>query len=304
MAEPLDSFQPCEICAANDWQAVYRGPVRDGAFGKLTEDTTVAQCGSCGIQRLHELSCHDPEFHESEAYRKSLEEGTDAASFFATHDRLQSERLTVITPHHLRDHVVADIGCGAGSFLDHISGVAQEIVAIDPCTEYHGSLSERGFRVYPYAADAKTDNAGRVDTGIAFDVIEHVGNPRVFLADIRELLTPEGRLYVSTPNRNDVLMEIALDNYRPFFYRVHHRWYFDANALEACAKAAGLKVVEIRYVQRFGLSNTLYWLRDAQPTGHKSMTLVDDPILDGVWQGYLESRGLSDRFYAVLSPSA
>ena len=304
MTDSHQDFGPCEICGATDWRVVYEGSVRDGAFGKLTQETAVAECGGCGIQRLSEASCHDLEFHESEAYRKSLNERTDAESFFATHDRLQSERLTVITPHHLRNHVVADVGCGAGSFLDHISGVAREIVAIDPCVEYHESLSKRGFHVFSYATEAKLENSGRVDTGIAFDVIEHVENPRAFLTDIRELLSPDGRLYVSTPNRNDILMEIASETYRPFFYRVHHRWYFDAHSLETCAKAAGLDLVEIRYVQRFGLANTLHWLRDAQPTGHMPMNLVDDKILDGVWQGHLESRGLSDRFYAVLTPAA
>ena len=52
----IDAFKPCEICGARDWSVAYRGPVRDGAFGKLTKETVVGRCGSCGgLERFAEL---------------------------------------------------------------------------------------------------------------------------------------------------------------------------------------------------------------------------------------------------------
>ena len=36
----------------------------------------------------------------------------------------------------IRNKIVADIGCGAGSFSDHISGLAEKIIAIEPTVMY------------------------------------------------------------------------------------------------------------------------------------------------------------------------
>lgn len=293
-------FEVCEICGKSAWTPVYEGPVRDGRFGRLSDDrAVVARCGGCGADRLDEAHCKDEAFYQGADYRESLGQGTDAASFFKAHDELQLERLGVLWPVGLRGQRVADIGCAAGSFLDHISGLAKSIVAVEPGRAYHPALIERGYAVYAFAADALADHAGQIDWAFTFDVIEHVGDPRGFLADIAKLLAPGGRLLLSTPNRADALMTAAAA-YPAFFYRVHHRWYFDAAALAACAGRAGLEIERVAYVQRYGRGNTEAWIADGRPTGH-----VDgDPVADAAWKADIERRGVADRLYAILKRTA
>lgn len=296
-----DFFKACEICGGDGWKIVYAGPVRDGAFGNLTDDgARVARCGGCGVERLDEEHCKEEEFYKGESYRELLKKPTDAAGFFAEHDVVQLRNLEQLWPESVRGKVVADVGCGAGSFLDHIAGLASEVIAIDPCEPYHEFLASRGYKVYPLAKDAAAEPAGPVDWAFSFSVVEHVPNPRSFLEDIGKLLKPDGRLMVSTPNRRDLLMEILPDDYQPFFYRAVHRWYFDIPSFSACADRAGLEVIEIRVHQRFGLSNTMLWLRDRQPRGSKALPHIRSDLLDHLWRSYLEREGVGDYLYFVL----
>ena len=295
-------LDPCEICGNANWHIQYRGKIREGGFGSLTqEDGTVGKCSRCGVERLDEASCKDETFYGTEDYRNFLREPKDAAGFFLQHDETQLRNLTFLWPESLRNRVVADIGCAAGSFLDHVSGIAGNVVSVEPCRGYHESLKERGYHVYPYAADAVAEWGGRIDFAFCFSVIEHVRNPRLFLEEVRKLLSPQGKLIVSTPNRRDILMELKGEVYRRFFYRAVHRWYFDAESFAYCGRKAGFRLLETRWVHRFGLSNAMAWLRDGRPTGSAPLPHLDSPHLDAFWKAYLESRGVSDYLYFKLT---
>jgi 2-polyprenyl-3-methyl-5-hydroxy-6-metoxy-1,4-benzoquinol methylase len=93
-------------------------------------------------------------------------------------------------------------------------------------------------------------------------VIEHVEDPKAFFAGIRQLLKPDGLAVISTPIRDDILMDLLPDDFPAFFYRTQHRWAFDAAALARCTEVAGLVVREVRHVRRYGMVNVLLWLRE------------------------------------------
>jgi len=295
------NIDPCEICGCPDWQMQYQGRIRDGAFGKLSKEVClVGKCSQCGVERLNESSCKDEDFYKTEEYRRLLKEPEDAAGFMAEHDILQLRNLTMLWPDSVRYKAIADIGCAAGSFLDHVSGLAHSIVSIEPCEGYHDSLKKRGYDGYSFTGDALVNWEGKIDYAFCFSVIEHIENPRIFLEEIKKLLKPEGTLIISTPNRSDILMDLKVDEYKRFFYRTVHRWYFDESSFEYCAKQAGLEVSETRFIHRFGLSNAVTWLRDGRPTGSASIKHLDSPLLDDFWKGYLESRGVADYLYFKL----
>ena len=301
MADPQAHFAACEICGADNWTSVRVGPVRDGAFGNLSgPDAEIAQCAGCAAQRLDETSCTDAGTYETPAYREKLQQATDAEGFFDEHDIMQLQNLSVLWPNSLRGSTVADIGCAAGSFLDHVHGLVDSAVAVEPFTGYHDSLRARGYDVFQYADGAAANWTGRIDRAFSFSVLEHVDDPRRFLSDIATLLTASGELMLSTPNRTDALMDLLPDAYPAFFYRSVHRWYFDAASLTNLAEHAGLVVREIQCVHRYGLSNALRWIRDRKPGGREAMPHID-ARLDAVWQRHLEAEGAGDYLYARLA---
>ena len=291
-------FPACGVCGAAAWSVVHGGQVRDGIFG-VWRHAEVARCGGCGVDRLAESACLGHSDYQSEAYRERLAQDHDAAHHFATHDELARFTLDVLWPRSLRGKTVADVGCGGGALLDHLRGTAEKLVAIEPALPWSASLQTRGYHWYPGAREAAAAWAGKIDVVLSTQVIEHVDDPRGFLADIGALLAQNGIAIISTPNRRDVLMELLPEVFPPFFYRVQHRWAFDAGSLGRCAELAGLTVTEMRHVHRYGMANTLHWLKDGRPRGRTPMAPLDSTI-DRHWQAWLESTGRADNLYLIV----
>jgi 2-polyprenyl-3-methyl-5-hydroxy-6-metoxy-1,4-benzoquinol methylase len=299
MKDPQYSWT-CEICGTDDWTPVYTGPMRDGSFGSLTAEVhTIYQCTRCTVQRLEEAACKDDSFYAGKKYRELLGESSTAEGFWNKHDIHQLRNLNMLWPHPVRSRIVADAGCAAGSLLDHISGLAAACLAIEPCREYHPSLRERGFKVYDSILGACDDYQGQVDIVFSLATIEHVAHPSEFFSEIRQLLKPGGLFLVSTPNRQDLLMDLLGDEYQRFFYRTVHRWYFDMASLINLAERCNFEIIQQRCVQRFGISNALSWLRDRKPTGDRALPGLDDPLLNLFWKNYLESKNCGDYLYLL-----
>jgi len=303
MSENTINFEPCAICGRSDWGVAYCGPVRDGVFGALRENAVVARCGGCGVERLAEQFCTQASFYETDEYRSKLRQELGSESHFRTHDELQIHTLRTIWPTNLRGKSIADIGCAAGSLLDHLSGYSLNQIAVEPYDAFREVLAARGYRAYPYASDAVADWAGSVDLAFSIQVIEHTADPRAFLEEIRPLLAPDGKLVISTPNRGDILFDLLPEDFPQFFYRVVHRWYFDAASLANCALLAGYEVVQMHHVHRYGMANALRWLRDRKPCGQDRLKAIT-PMADALWTGYLEDSGQSDCLYLILKSAA
>lgn len=288
----------CPVCGAQEWATAYSGPIRDGVFGREC-DGRVIGCGRCNVEILIEPRRDLAQDYADGSYRTHVGESSDAQSFFALHDREQFTRLAMLERVPLRGRVVGDVGCGGGSFLDAVAGLAATTVAIEPSQSYHRSLAERRHRVYPDVHGALREWAGKVDLAVSFSVIEHVEDPVAFLAEVRSLLTPSGVALVSTPNRADVLLASGCEAYRRFFYRVVHRFYFDATSLRQASIAAGFGTCEVVYRHRFGFGNFVNWLMRERPDAGQGRSPLDHQF-DRIWTTTLEESGRADYLYAFL----
>ncbi|MCH7689888.1 MAG: hypothetical protein IIA17_02430, partial [candidate division Zixibacteria bacterium] len=82
--------------------------MRDGVFGRLSPETTVARCGGCGVDRLDEKDCVNDAFYQTDAYRNRLRQELDSDSYFATHDALQIYTLQQLRASSLRGATIVD----------------------------------------------------------------------------------------------------------------------------------------------------------------------------------------------------
>ena len=291
-----ESVGPCRLCGGQPWSLLFEGPIRQGKFGNLTAlPKRVIQCGGCGAGMLEGAGGVD---YTSSEYRDLVDGDASPEHYHALHDAEQAEKLRLLGTDKIRGKVVADIGCGAGSFLDLVKGMAAATVGIEPTRSYHDTVRSKGHSVFPYCTDATGEWRGRVDVAVCFSVIEHVEDPVAFLREARALLRPGGSMMISTPNLRDWLLELLPTEYGAFFYRTVHIWYFDAPSLERLARTAGFSSSEIRSVHRFDLSNTLLWLRDRRPTGVGTVPV--NPLVNAAYVEWLESEGRADYLYATL----
>jgi 2-polyprenyl-3-methyl-5-hydroxy-6-metoxy-1,4-benzoquinol methylase len=288
----------CKICNGEDISVIYKGPIRDGVFGSIVERSQINKCNTCGISRVDECDSFEQKNYESSTYREEMGQELSVDDFFSHADPIQIHHLDAFWPFSFRNKVVADVGCGAGSFIDHIAGLASEVIAIEPTKMYHDSLSDRGYKVFSYANEAKTKFNNGVDIIVSFQVIEHVENPIEFLKEIYSLVKKGGKLIIATPNHDDILMKLLPKSFPSFFYRRAHRWYFDEESLSYCLEQSGFKNIDVRYKHTFGISNALAWLRDKKPQRNIELYGIG-PSADVFWKDYLETSKQADTLFAM-----
>lgn len=100
---------------------------------------------------------------------------------------------------------VLDLGCGTGALGRWLA--RQELLVLDGVTlsEAEARIARPSYRQI-VVADLETIDlathftAGTYDAIVCADVLEHLRNPGVLLAQCRKLLAPHGRLLVSIPN--------------------------------------------------------------------------------------------------------
>jgi hypothetical protein len=66
------------------------------------------------------------------------------------------------------------------------------------------------------------------------------------------------------------------------------------------AEQAGLGSGYIQHIQRYPLSNHLYWLAKEEPNGHEKWAFMDCPELDKAYEQVLASLGKTDTLIATL----
>ena len=289
-------FGEC-FCGNNTWDIVYSGPVRQGRDER--ETGVVGRCKQCGVERLDKASCENEVIYENNAYREVLGQ-KDSSCFIAEHDVNQSQHLAKLWPMELRGKIVADVGAAAGSLLDHVAGLAAKTIAIEPCKKFHQELHDKCHWVFPYAKEAARDFGGRCDFVFCMDVIEHVEKPIELLQEMAELLKPDGKIVLVTPNRNYILKQLIPEVFLRYDYRTVHTWYFDRDSLKRCAELAGLSVKVEKCIHRWGISNFVLWLKDHRPSWH-SEKILDSPILDACWISTLETAWLGDNICQILT---
>src|SRR4051794_20431037 len=95
-----------------------------------------------------------------------------------------------------------DVGCGLGFFLERAAGRGWDVFGVDTSPSWVALANARlgGERVR-LSSVAETELPPLSFAQItAWDVLEHIYEPVPFLARLRELLEPGGRLFIRTPN--------------------------------------------------------------------------------------------------------
>jgi 2-polyprenyl-3-methyl-5-hydroxy-6-metoxy-1,4-benzoquinol methylase len=145
---------------------------------------------------------------------------------------------------------VLDIGCGNGAFLDLAREAGWEIAGVDikvspdarelDCPLWEGRLQEIDF------------GGERFDLIRLNHVLEHTQEPLRELQICRELLSPDGVLYISVPNitglsprLKNLQSRLHLKSHRWRHYAaMHHLFFFSPETLRAIVERAGFRVIE------------------------------------------------------------
>ena len=91
------------------------------------------------------------------------------------------------------------------------------------------------------------------------------------------------------------------ESFSKFTYWSQHLFLFNQHTLSELVKKSNLKLNWVQQVQRYGLSNHLYWLSNHLPGGQKKWSFLNSNILDETYASQLAAIGKCDTIMASIS---
>ncbi|OIO38912.1 MAG: hypothetical protein AUJ72_01775, partial [Candidatus Omnitrophica bacterium CG1_02_46_14] len=140
---------------------------------------------------------------------------------------------------------IGDIGAGFGIFLDEFRKVCpgKRFVAIEPSQEMAAICRKDGFEVLECAAEDVKTHAASFDLLTAFELFEHLYDPKDFLLKVRGLLKPGGYFLLTTLNGQGFDIQILWENSKSVS-PPHHLNFFNPRSIVRLAQSCGLEPVE------------------------------------------------------------
>ncbi len=147
-----------------------------------------------------------------------------------------------------------DMGCGAGLLAEPLARLGATVTGVDAAPESiavarHHALG-LGLSIDFRIGDAPPDVSAPFDLVTCLEVIEHVGDPAGFVAQLAGALAPGGLLILSTPNRT-ALSRLALIGIGETIGGIPHGthdWnaFLTPDELSEHIAAAGPRVIDTR----------------------------------------------------------
>jgi 2-polyprenyl-3-methyl-5-hydroxy-6-metoxy-1,4-benzoquinol methylase len=210
----------CPVCASSSHVRLF-----------TKGDLTVVQCKDCSMIFANPI---EEQFITGDFYDQL------ANPFYLSPDKLQSDYAPVRFARELKllrtfcpAGSVLDVGCSTGAFLyqlKHRFSDAYQTLGIDvsgPAVDY---AEQRGVNILREPFLTANFNSRKFSAVTFWAVIEHLANPRDFLARTASILEPDGLCFILVPNFRSLAVRILGQKYRYIFPQ--HVNYFTLGTLK------------------------------------------------------------------------
>lgn len=278
----------CNLCGSKNIKVLHEG-TRDN------KEIDVLKCDECGLVFLSSFTQVSNEYYEDSHMHDNEEEDSfeDWVAITQEDDNRREKLLTDMC----RGKNVLDFGCGNAGFLRGIKSIASSVSGIEIEDAARKIINEQGIKVYK---DIDESNE-KYDVITCFHVMEHLAEPQVYLKKMSKYLSDDGIIIIETPNADDALLSLYhVEEFADFTYWSPHIVLYNYNTIAKLANKAGLKVKWNKQLQRYPLSNHLYWLTEKRPSGHKIWDFLNSKILMDEYQRVLEDNHCCDTLFVCL----
>lgn len=279
----------CYLCGSANYH-IRRGKVRDN------EKMVVLECDDCGLVFLADSAISE-EFYEHA--KMHGEEPLDVEEWLCETHRDDARRIEFLS-ESLINRDLLDFGCGAAGFLLKARTKARSVMGIELEARLQQHFINKKLEVVPRIGDLPTNR--QFDLVTAFHVIEHLQDPAHVLSELAKFCRQEGKIIIEVPSSSDALLSLYQSvPFSEFTYWSCHLYLFNADNLRILARKAGLQLDYVKHIQRYPLSNHLYWLAKGSPGGHQKWSYIDSPELSMAYEASLAAVGKTDTIIAALS---
>jgi 2-polyprenyl-3-methyl-5-hydroxy-6-metoxy-1,4-benzoquinol methylase len=287
----------CPACGARD---------ADARFAKHGfEYVTCSHCRTSYMNPRPSRELMDAYYSASENYRFWAER-IFPASESSRRDKIHRPWLARIVAYCERYGVprgtLVEVGPGFGTFASLAAQAFERVVAVEPTPELARACRERGIEVVELPIERVGDEIEALDVVVAFEVIEHLFEPRSFVEQCARLARPGALLVLSCPNGEG--FDISLLGELSLAVDPEHVNFFNPDSLTKLVTACGFDVLEATTPGRLDTE----FVHDAIVAGR--FDISHDPFLQRVlvdewerlgwpFQQFLAEHGLSSHMWLV-----
>lgn len=283
----------CALCGnEKDIVRIHRGCRDDAA-------KNVMKCPVCGLVFLDDQALRTEELYENSGMH---EQDYDFAKWLSETREDDSRRAGYIRecPYlaEKEEIDILDFGCGNGGFLRILQkedrfrchGVELEVAA---CR----SIRDAGIVCHQ---DITAHEGKKFDVITMFHVVEHILKPLPLLRELSAYLKEDGILILETPNADDALLtRFGCEPFADFTYWSLHVFLYTTSTLERLVRTCGYRVLESAQLQRYPITNHIYWLSKGRPGGHEILRDYFDERMNALYSDALRERGICDTLWMV-----
>ncbi|MCX8022711.1 MAG: class I SAM-dependent methyltransferase [Syntrophorhabdaceae bacterium] len=266
---------------------------RDGKVRDKPE-LEILECTECGLVFLSSFDHISDDFYED----SSMHENDISIEGWLRETTCDDERRVEYLARTIENKHVLDFGCGNGGFIMRARDYAAIIEGVEVERRLDPHFKKNSLTVYKSLGEINK----KFDVITAFHVIEHIKDPAGLLKNLATLLRENGIIIIEVPNSNDALLTLyKCKAFSEFTYWSCHLFLFNNETIKLLIKKAGLRLLYIKQVQRYPLSNHLYWLSCGKPGGHQKWNFLDSDTLNDEYEKQLSSIGCCDTIIVGIS---
>jgi len=230
----------CWICGSDATHKIYDGTVAklDASRLQVTDAEyghTLArwQCQQCQFQfcpdadntAAHYADMVDEEYEETRAPRA-----------------LQAKKLVQYLYNNNCRGTLLDVGSGSGILLEEATKIGFTAEGLEPSEWLAEIGNKRGNTIYCGTLPHKNIK-NKYNAISCIDVVEHVDDPLDLAQQIADLLLPDGKALLVTPDVDSIAARLMGSKW--WHYRVAHIGYFNRENFKLALERSGLQIIEI-----------------------------------------------------------
>lgn len=141
---------------------------------------------------------------------------------------------------------ILEIGSAFGTFCEAIKEESffNNIIAVEPTPNLAETCRQKGFETYEETIEELSLPDHYADVVVNFEVIEHLGNPKEFVAKCIQFLKPGGLFICTCPSINGIGTIVLKEQAKVVDHE--HLNYFTPLSLKGMAEDLGLTVLELQ----------------------------------------------------------
>jgi len=279
----------CPLCEAGG----SAGPLKEYRSHSILYE--LFHCRSCGL-----MFWTPPQFPE-EGFYDALDFGVYQLAHGLGNRGLGGHQVSFKRHYNAKKGKLLDIGCSDGAFLVWAQDQGFDVYGIDIDTEGVERARKITDNVWPMRLDQFVCYARRrdfrFDVITMFDVLEHQPQPRQFLSDALTLLSSDGWITGTVPNRERLFKTGRTPREFCGDFPPHHFLWFDEGALKKAVGFLGLVDVRVQdQMHGYWIEETLHQL--GKPFKRRfTGSATSDPLpLERLQEAGIELRQRTVRF--------